>query len=107
MQTLFVTTREGEIVRLEAEVNPESVILDALRDGGVDEVMALCGGSCACATCHVYVDEAFVDRLPQMSQEESELLDMSGRRNRGSRLACQVHLASVPDSLRITIAPEE
>lgn len=81
--------------------------MELVRDSGFDELLALCGGSCSCATCHVYVDEAFMDRLPPVSEVESDLLDSSEHRGPRSRLSCQVKLAAALDGLRVAIAPED
>ena len=74
---------------------------------GFDELLALCGGCCSCATCHVHVDPAHVDRLPPMSDDENDLLDSSSYRNELSRLSCQIQFGNDLDGLAVTIAPEE
>ncbi len=81
-------------------------VMEAIRDAGFDDLLALCGGCCSCATCHVFVDTAFADRLPPMSDDEDELLDTSDHRNEQSRLSCQIRLSSDTSGLRVTIAPE-
>lgn len=81
--------------------------MEAIRDAGIDELLALCGGCCSCATCHVHVDPAFADRLPPMSEDESDLLDSSDHRRETSRLSCQVPLTDALAGLRVTIAPED
>ena len=48
-------------------------VMEVIRDGGIDEVLALCGGCCSCATCHVHVDPAFADKLPPMSEDENDI----------------------------------
>jgi 2Fe-2S ferredoxin len=80
--------------------------MEAIRDHGVDELLALCGGCCSCATCHVYVDRDFVAALPPMSSDEDDLLDSSDVRDDRSRLSCQIVLNDALDGLRVTIAPE-
>ncbi len=52
-------------------------LMEAIRDNGFDELLALCGGCCSCATCHVHVDPAYVDKLPALSEDENDLLDSS------------------------------
>jgi 2Fe-2S ferredoxin len=69
--------------------------------------LALCGGCCSCATCHVHVDPDFAALLPPMSEDENDLLDSSDHRNETSRLSCQIHLTAALDGLRVTIAPED
>ena len=66
-----------------------------------------CGGCCSCATCHVYVDPAFADKLPAISADESDLLDSSDHRNATSRLSCQLPMTAALDGLKVTIAPED
>jgi 2Fe-2S ferredoxin len=82
-------------------------VMDALRDNNFDEILALCGGCCSCATCHVYVDPAFADKLAPMSEDESELLDGSSHRTARSRLSCQVQFTAELDGLKVTIPPED
>jgi 2Fe-2S ferredoxin len=60
--------------------------MEIIRDFGVDELLALCGGFCSCSTCHVHVDPAFADRLPPMNEDENNLLDSSDHRDEQSRL---------------------
>jgi 2Fe-2S ferredoxin len=105
MPQLIVTTRNGDAHTLEA---PQGVsIMEAIRDGGIDELLALCGGGCACATCHVYVDPEFADVLPPISEDEIELLEGSSHRDERSRLGCQIRLSDEHSGLRLTVAPEE
>ncbi len=105
MPTLVVTTREGEEQRLSAGIGLS--IMTIIRDGGIDELLALCGGCCSCATCHVYVDDAFLDRLPAMRVQEDDLLDSLSARTQHSRLSCQIDFTQELDGLRLTVAPEE
>jgi len=105
MPQLVVKTREGQELQVDAQADIS--IMEAIRNAGVDELLTLCGGCCACATCHVYIDEAFVSQLPQMSEGESELLSGSGHRLATSRLSCQVVMNDSLDGLRVTIAPED
>jgi 2Fe-2S ferredoxin len=81
--------------------------MEAIRDGGFDELLALCGGCCSCATCHVHVDPAFADLLPPMSEDENDLLDSSDHRDPTSRLSCQLPLTDALDGLKIRIAEED
>ncbi|MBT2134151.1 2Fe-2S iron-sulfur cluster binding domain-containing protein [Croceibacterium sp. LX-88] len=82
-------------------------LMEAIREAGLDELLALCGGCCSCATCHVYVDPAFADRLPSMSEDENDLLDSSDHRAQVSRLSCQIPLSDEHDGLSVSIAPED
>ena len=82
-------------------------LMEALRDEGFDELLALCGGCCSCATCHVHIDPAFADRLPKMGEDENDLLDSTDHRNETSRLSCQIPVSDALDGLIVTIAPED
>ena len=105
MPKLVVVNHAGEEKTVEAEVG--RTVMEALRDGGFDELLALCGGCCSCATCHVYVDTSFADKLPAISADESDLLDSSDHRNATSRLSCQLPMTAALDGLKVTIAPED
>jgi 2Fe-2S ferredoxin len=105
MGTIHVQTRSGEELNLHATA--PNTLLDILRAASVDEVEALCGGSCSCATCHVYVDSSFAERLPPMSANEDALLDGSDHRAPTSRLSCQIVYSDELDGMRVTIAPQD
>ena len=71
-------------------------------------VIASCGGFLSCATCHVYVDQAWIDRLPEMQFDERELVSMlSTFREGSSRLSCQVPFTEALDGIKLRVAPEE
>ena len=105
MPTIHVTTRRGAESVVEAE--PGRSVMELLRDQGFDEILALCGGCCSCATCHVYVDTALALHLPAPSDDEDALLDTSSHREPGSRLACQIRFQAELDGLRLRIAPAD
>lgn len=105
MPKLIVVNRAGEEQTVEGDAGLS--VMEVIRDSGFDELLALCGGCCSCATCHVYVDPAFAGALPAMSEDENDLLDSSDHRNETSRLSCQVILGEATDGLRVTIAPED
>lgn len=102
---LTLTTREGETAVVESASGLS--LMEAIRAAGVDEILALCGGCMSCATCHVYVEPSFQDRLPLLSDDESALLDSSTHRNERSRLSCQITLTDNLDGMRVTIAPDD
>ncbi|ABD25560.1 ferredoxin [Novosphingobium aromaticivorans DSM 12444] len=105
MPKIVVVNRAGEEKTVDADAGLS--VMEAIRDNGFDELLALCGGCCSCATCHVYVDPAFADKIPAMSEDENDLLDSSDHRNESSRLSCQVQITGDLDGLRVTIAPED
>ncbi len=105
MPKLIVTTRTGETRTLEASIG--SSVMEVIRDSGISDILALCGGACACATCHVHVAPEFTAILPPMSEDENALLDGSTHRDARSRLACQIRMNDTLCGLRVTIAQEE
>jgi 2Fe-2S ferredoxin len=105
MPTLIVTTREGDTRELNGEAGLS--VMEVIRDGGVDELLALCGGCLSCATCHVHVDPDFADKLPPIGIDEDDLLDSTSDRDATSRLSCQIPFGPALDGLRVTIAAED
>ena len=105
MPKLIVVNRAGEETSVEGKVGMS--VMENIRDNGFDELLALCGGCCSCATCHVHVDPEFIDRLEPMGEDENDLLDSSDHRTEYSRLGCQVPMSEALDGLRVTIAPED
>ena len=105
MPRLFVVTRDG--FEHEVEARAGWSVMENIRDRGFDELLALCGGCCSCATCHVHVDAEWLARLKPMKEDEEELLDTSDHRAPNSRLSCQILFAAELDGMRVTIAPED
>ncbi|MDJ0919731.1 MAG: 2Fe-2S iron-sulfur cluster-binding protein [Henriciella sp.] len=90
----------GEERTLEAK-NGETVMETAIKNSipGID---ADCGGACACATCHVYVDEAFMEKVGQPEDMEQSMLDFAENVQPNSRLSCQISVSDDLDGLRVT-----
>lgn len=105
MPEIVVTDRAGNEVTVTC--TSDRTVMEAIRDAGIDDLLALCGGCCSCATCHIFVDPAFADRLHPMSDDEDGLLDTSEHRDERSRLCCQIMLTNDLSGLRVTIAPED
>ncbi len=105
MPKLTVVNRAGEESTIEVEDG--LTVMEAIRDNGFDELLALCGGCCSCATCHVHVDPAFKEKLPELHEDEDDLLDSSDHRDDNSRLACQIPFTQDLDGLKVTIAEED
>lgn len=103
MPAITVITRDGESHTIPAE-NGVSV-MEIIRDAGIDDLAALCGGSCSCATCHVYIESNNADMLAR-SAAEDDLLSGSDYQNASSRLSCQLIFNDTMEGLRVTIAPE-
>jgi 2Fe-2S ferredoxin len=99
---LLVTDHSGREHRLPALDGWR--VMEVIRDWGI-ELKAECGGACACATCHVYVDEQWFDRLHPPSDEEIDRLDEAPMVERTSRLACQILVSSRINGMRVRLAP--
>ena len=105
MPKLVVVDRSGAEKTVEAKAGVS--VMEAIRDNGFDELLALCGGCCSCATCHVHVDAAWADKIEPMSEDENDLLDSSDYRTDSSRLSCQIAMSDALDGLKVAIAPED
>lgn len=103
MANIYVTGADGAERSIAAEDG--SSLMEALRDNGFEELAALCGGCCACATCHVYVSPDWLDRVGTPSGDEDDLLDSSDARQPNSRLSCQIEVSPDIEGMRVTIAP--
>jgi ferredoxin, 2Fe-2S len=105
MPKLIIVNRAGFEKTYEAE--SDLSVMENIRNAGFGELAALCGGNCACATCHVVVDPNWPAALPPMSDDENALLDGSDNRQPTSRLSCQIKVSDKLDGLRVTIAAED
>ena len=105
MPTIHATLRNGETRAIDAAGGQP--LMRALKGGGVDEILALCGGCASCGTCHVYVAEGWLERLPAIGPDEEEVLGFSDWRQPNSRLSCQVRVTDALDGLCVTVAPED
>ena len=105
MPSINVTGRDGTQDRIEAAAGQS--LKDALKAGGVDEVLGLCGGFASCGTCHVHIAEDWLPRLPPIRADEEDLLSYSDWRQPNSRLACQIPFTQQLDGIALTVAPED
>lgn len=105
MAQVYVTDRSGQQEAIEIE--PGTTLMQTITNAGIADLLALCGGVCSCATCHVYVEGEAAALLPPIGDDEDSLLDMSAHRRENSRLSFQIRLNSDLAGLRATIAPED
>ena len=91
---------EGTARTVEAEAG--STVMETAIKNNIPGIEAECGGACACATCHVYVDEAWVDRTGQPSPMEEDMLDFAFDVRPTSRLSCQIKVTDDLDGLTVT-----
>lgn len=105
MVKLVVTDKDGREVVVDARAGLS--IMENIRTLP-RSVEAICGGMCACATCHVYVDPNWVGKLPRRSYEEQSMLqDHASFDPESSRLSCQIVVREAFDGLRLTVAPDQ
>ena len=105
MPQLIIVTRDGTEKTVEGRTGWS--VMENIRDNGFDELLALCGGCCSCATCHVHVDPEWIDAVGAANPDEDDLLDTSDHRVATSRLSCQIEFSAELDGLRVQIAPED
>ena len=103
MPKIIVTNRDGKKHKIDAD--PNFTLMEAIRDKGFD-IEASCGGCCACATCHVYIDEKWKTRVTKLNDDEESMLDLAFDVRDNSRLSCQIELSDELDGLELEIAPE-
>jgi len=90
-------------VTREVAVPIGSSVMEGAVNHGVDGIVAECGGACMCATCHVYVDPAFLDKLEPIADDEEEMLNNTySPRKPNSRLGCQIPVTEALNGLTVT-----
>ena len=97
MPQITIVTRDGTERTIEGRVGWS--VMENIRDNGFDELLALCGGCCSCATCHVYVDEAWFPKTGGPSPMEEDMLDFGYDVKPSSRLSCQIKVSDALDGL--------
>src|SRR4051812_48625030 len=105
MPKITYTDQEGATRTIEAEIGAS--VMETAINNDIPGILATCGGSCSCATCHVYVDEDWFDRLPPPALEESDMLDPPNDLNPNSRLSCQIKVTEEIDGLKVTTPPRQ
>jgi|TARA_B100001079_G_scaffold217794_1_gene192998 2Fe-2S ferredoxin len=89
------------------EVPKELSVMEGALQNNIPGVDADCGGACACATCHIYVDEKWFDKLPKKADGEQDMLDMAFEPNKFSRLSCQITVADELDGLVVKMPSKQ
>ena len=85
---------------------PGDTVMDVALDNGVAGIIAQCGGACTCCTCHCWIDEPHLGRMPRPHQDELDMLEFAWGRNAASRLTCQVDVTEAMDGITVRV-PEE
>jgi ferredoxin, 2Fe-2S len=102
-----VTYIEHNGTQHQVEVPAGDSIMRGAVDNAIDGIVAECGGGLACATCHCYVDDAWIDRVGPPSETEMQMLESTAaERKRGSRLSCQISASDKLDGLIVRL-PEK
>lgn len=104
MSSLTVTSTAGLTKTVDA--SDSLSVMENIRNAGFEDLLALCGGCCSCATCHVIVHPDDFAKLQPISADENDLLDSAEERMPTSRLSCQIPFGPSLDGLRVTIAKE-
>ena len=89
------------------EVPNELSVMEGAIQNNIPGITADCGGACACATCHVYVDEKWFDKLKKKDEAEQDMLDMAFEPNKFSRLSCQISVSDELDGLAVKIPSKQ
>ena len=87
----------------EADVAEGSSVMQGAIDNGIDGILAECGGACSCATCHVYVDEAWKDKIPEADDMEEAMVECVLEPKDNSRLSCQITVTAELDGLVVQL----
>jgi 2Fe-2S ferredoxin len=82
-------------------------LMEAARQHGIRGIVAQCGGACACATCHVYVQRDWLARLAPTEDMEAAMLETAWEPRGNSRLSCQIHISAALDGLQVTVPAQQ
>jgi 2Fe-2S ferredoxin len=97
-QITFIDSK-GTVRTVAGEVG--STVMETAIKNGVPEIEAECGGACACSTCHVYIDDAWREKVGEPSPMEEDMLDFAYNVQPNSRLSCQIKLSDALDGLMV------
>ena len=101
-----ITYQDSQGASKTIEVENGLSVMEGAIQNNVPGIDADCGGSMACATCHVYVDEKWIDKIPKAEDAEVDMIDMALEPKKNSRLSCQIIVSDELDGLKIT-TPEQ
>ena len=105
MPKITYVTTDGE--RHEVEVENGYSVMEGAINNDIEGIVAECGGACACATCHGYIDEQWLDKLPEMDDMEDSMLDAAFERKSNSRLTCQIEVSEQLDGLVVRVGEND
>ena len=102
-----VTYIEASGKKHEIQVDVGLSIMEGAVQNSVPGIEADCGGSCACATCHVYVDEQWTEKVPEITDAEKDMLDFAFEPKKNSRLSCQLILEDSHDGIVVNLPSKQ
>ncbi|HNP36438.1 MAG TPA: 2Fe-2S iron-sulfur cluster-binding protein [Woeseiaceae bacterium] len=105
MPKVIYITPDGS--RHETDVDAGYSIMEGAINNNIEGIVAECGGACACATCHSYIDAAWIDRIPAMDDMEDSMLDAAFERRDNSRLTCQIEMSDELDGIIVHVADND
>ncbi len=103
----LVTYIEADGTTRAVDGTPHRTLMQLAVDNAVPGILGECGGACSCATCHGFIDEAWLERLPAMSATESFMLDAVPDRRPNSRLCCQIRMTEALDGIVVRLPSEQ
>ena len=101
MPTVYFETLDGDVVAVNAD--PGDILMEVARAERIDGIDAECGGGCACATCHVYVDAAWMEAVGPAPELEREMIEFDGAVAPTSRLSCQIEVTDAMEGLKVKV----
>jgi 2Fe-2S ferredoxin len=102
-----INYRQPDGSTVELEVEKGYSVMEGAINAGIAGIIAECGGACACATCHGYIDAAWLEKLEPMDDMEDAMLDAAYERNQNSRLTCQIEVSDELEGLVVTVAEND
>lgn len=101
MALITYIAHDGTATQVEVEIG--STVMQGAIDNSVDGIIAECGGACSCATCHCYVDEAWLDKVGEPGELEKEMIEFALDPQPNSRLSCQIEVTDALDGLVVRL----
>lgn len=101
MPVITFIDHQNNVHKVEAKSG--NTIMQTALNNQIEGIVAECGGSCSCGTCHCYVDEQWLDKMPEVSSVESETLECAVGVKSNSRLSCQITVTDDMDGLVIRL----
>lgn len=105
MPKIQVTNLAGEVSNLDATSG--NTLMEELRDNGYDDIEAVCGGVCSCASCHVYIEGEWADKLDPRGEDEHQLVTSTDYFKENSRLSCQITMTDEMEGMVVKIATQD